>query len=111
MSTGAITRNGTTVPEDKLFAILFRSEPHHWINATSYTYLLLTGLALFTPYLYWLATCWAAEARSASGILGSAWFTSQPSFGCMAKWRGDMATIPEDQGWKQKHQILYPEPR
>ena len=33
----------------------FGERVNHWIGAFSYTYLLMTGLAFWSPYLYWLA--------------------------------------------------------
>src|SRR5580692_8055946 len=33
----------------------FGERVNHWIGALSYTYLLMTGLAFWSPYLYWLA--------------------------------------------------------
>jgi formate dehydrogenase subunit gamma len=34
----------------------FHERVMHWLTALAYTYCLATGLAFYTPYLYWLAT-------------------------------------------------------
>jgi formate dehydrogenase subunit gamma len=101
MTTGAITRNGTTVPERQVIRYSFPERATHWINATSYTYLLLTGLALFTPYLYWLATMLGGGGtiRFWHPWIGLIYVAT--IFWMQAKWRRDMATIPADQGWKK----------
>src|SRR5438067_9103454 len=55
MSSGTVTRAGTVVQEDEVVRYGFPERVVHWINAAAYTYLLGSGLALFTPYLWWLA--------------------------------------------------------
>lgn len=101
MTTGAITRNGTTVPERQVIRYSFPERATHWINAASYTYLLLTGLALFTPYLYWLAAVLGGGGtiRFWHPWIGLVYVLT--IFWMHAKWRGDMAAIPADEGWKK----------
>jgi len=101
MTTGAITHNGTTVPERQVVRYSFPERATHWINAASYTYLLLTGLALFTPYLYWLATVLGGGGtiRFWHPWIGLVYVAT--IFWMHAKWRGDMAAIPADEGWKK----------
>ena len=57
MSGGTVVRPTTVVVrrEPELVRYTFIERAYHWINAIAYTYLLLTGLALFTPICYWLA--------------------------------------------------------
>jgi len=101
MTTGAITRNGTTVPERQVVRYSFPERATHWINATSYTYLLLTGLALFTPYLYWLATMLGGGGtiRFWHPWIGLVYVVT--IFWMQAKWKADMASIPQDKEWNK----------
>jgi formate dehydrogenase gamma subunit len=43
------------VPRDEVVRYSFRERLCHWLSGLSYVYCLIGGLALFTPYLYWLA--------------------------------------------------------
>jgi formate dehydrogenase subunit gamma len=72
----------------------------HWAAAVSYVYLLLTGLALWTPALYWIAV-----------VLGGGFLTRalHPVVGLLfavvvlwmyAMWRRDMRVTPEDRRWR-----------
>jgi len=50
MSTSAILPNG------RICRYSLRERVVHWIAGISYLYLLLTGLAFWSPWLFWLAT-------------------------------------------------------
>ena len=50
MSTSAILPNG------RICRYSLRERVVHWIAGISYMYLLLTGLAFWSPWLFWLAT-------------------------------------------------------
>jgi Cytochrome b subunit of formate dehydrogenase len=43
------------ISEDRVVRYTFVERLVHWLAGLSYLYLLLSGLALFTPYLYWIA--------------------------------------------------------
>jgi formate dehydrogenase subunit gamma len=99
MSSGTFTRAGTVVREDEVVRYTFRERVGHWINGAAYSYLLASGLALFTPFLYWLAAVlggggtirfwhpWIGLVYMAT-IIWMHW-----------TWRGDMRAIPEDKEW------------
>jgi len=36
----------------------------HWVSALTYMYVLATGLAFYSPYLYWIATVLGGGATS-----------------------------------------------
>jgi len=71
----------------------------HWVAAVTYCYVLLTGLAFYSPHLYWIATLlggaptsrfwhpWIAVAFMA--VL--AWM--------LRAWRGDMRITANDRVW------------
>jgi formate dehydrogenase subunit gamma len=73
----------------------------HWASAVSYVYLLLTGLAFWTPALYWLAI-----------VLGGGYLSRllHPWVGLIftgavlvmwATWRREMKAAPEDIAWRK----------
>jgi formate dehydrogenase subunit gamma len=73
----------------------------HAAAAASYTYLLLTGLAFWTPWLYWLAVVLGGGYVSRLlhpwvGLL----FTAAVAAMFVA-WRRDMRTTPEDRAWRR----------
>jgi formate dehydrogenase subunit gamma len=43
------------VPRDEVVRYSFSERLCHWLSGLAYVYCLISGLALFTPYLYWLA--------------------------------------------------------
>jgi formate dehydrogenase subunit gamma len=79
----------------------------HWLGALFYIYCLITGLAFWSPYMFWLAVIvgGAPTARFWHPWFGVA-FTL--SMGWMYKmWRGDLATTDADRRWSKaiKHYI------
>ena len=55
MSSNIVVRHGTDLREDEVVRYTLVERMCHWVAGLSYLYVLATGLALFTPYLYWLA--------------------------------------------------------
>src|SRR5688572_14869680 len=89
MSSGRVIRYG------------FPERLVHWIAAGSYVYLLLTGLAFWTPGLYWLAIVLGGGYLSRAlhpwaGLVFSAAVAMM-----YAGWRRDMRTAPEDIAWRR----------
>ena len=79
----------------------FHERMNHWFSGLTYVYLLLSGLALYSPYLYWLA------ALLGGGPTVRFW---HPWIGLLfavaviwmhAIWRGEMRTTPEDLAWRR----------
>ena len=56
MTTDAVSRSSAAhQDEEKIVRYTLTERVNHWIGALSYIYLLMTGLAFWSPYLYWLA--------------------------------------------------------
>ena len=55
MSSNIVVRHGTDLREDEVVRYTLVERMCHWVAGISYLYVLASGLALFTPYLYWLA--------------------------------------------------------
>jgi formate dehydrogenase subunit gamma len=72
---------------------------HHWMAGLSYVYCLITGLAFWSPYLFWLAALVGGGATARfwhpwSGVI----FTASVLW--MYKlWRKDMAATAADRAW------------
>src|SRR6202161_3321482 len=100
MTTDAVSRsNAADQNTETIVRYTLGERLNHWIGALSYTYLLLTGLAFWSPYLYWLA------AVVGGGPTARAW---HPWFGpiftaslvwTFVEWRGDMKIDDADRAW------------
>jgi len=101
MSSGTITRAGTVVPEEQVLRYDFSERAAHWINALAYSYCLFTGLALFTPYLFWLAYVFggAPTIRFWHPWVGLVYTVT--ILWMQAKWKADMVAIPQDKEWNK----------
>jgi formate dehydrogenase subunit gamma len=71
----------------------------HWIAALSYVYVLLTGLAFYSPHLYWLATILggAPTSRFWHPLLGVVFAIS--IVWMLRAWRSDMHITNADRKW------------
>jgi formate dehydrogenase subunit gamma len=101
MSGGTIARPTTAIPEDEVQRYTFAERAYHWINAISYTYLMLTGLAIFTPLAYWLAYVLGGPAtiRYWHPWVGLIYLAT--IFWMHRMWKRDMQKIPEDERWSK----------
>lgn len=101
MTTGAITRSSTATPHDEVVRYDFPERATHWVNALSYSYLLLTGLALFTPYLYWLAYVFGGGGtiRFWHPWVGLVYVAT--ILWMHSRWKAEMAPIPSDAEWRK----------
>jgi formate dehydrogenase subunit gamma len=100
MTTDAVSRPSIAHrDEEKIVRYTFAERVNHWLGALSYTYLLITGLAFWSPYLYWLA------AAVGGGSIARSW---HPWFGLLftaslfwtfKEWRRDMRINEADRAW------------
>jgi formate dehydrogenase subunit gamma len=73
----------------------------HWVAGLSYMYLLLTGLALYSPLLFWLA------ALAGGGTVARAWHPWAGVIFTVAvlwmyrMWRADMRRTEADRAWNR----------
>ena len=73
----------------------------HWIAAIAFTYVMLTGLAFYSPHLYWIATILggAPTSRFWHPWLGLAFAAALAWM--LRAWRADMRITPADRRWGQ----------
>jgi formate dehydrogenase subunit gamma len=71
----------------------------HWLTALAYTYVLLTGLAFYSPHLYWIAVVLggAPTSRFWHPWLGLLFFAG--IIWMLQAWRADMAITAGDREW------------
>ena len=99
MSGGTIVPATTVVREEQVQRYSFIERAYHWINSIAYTYLMLTGLALFTPLAYWLGYVFGGPAtmRFWHPWVGLVYFFT--ILWMHGKWKRDMRKIPQDDQW------------
>jgi formate dehydrogenase subunit gamma len=101
MSSGTITRAGVTASEEQVVRYDFTERALHWVNGIAYVYCLATGLALFTPFLFWMATVLGGgpTIRFWHPWMGLVYLVA--IFWMNSRWKVDMAPIPEDEKWNK----------
>jgi formate dehydrogenase subunit gamma len=75
---------------------------NHWLAGLSYLYLLMSGLALYSPYLYWMA---AVLGGGPTVRFWHPWFGLLFSIAVLwmhAIWRGEMRTTAADIAWRRE---------
>jgi len=74
----------------------------HWLTGFAYSYCLATGLAFYSPYLFWLAVMLGGgpTSRFWHPILGLVFFAAQMWMHHI--WRGDVGMGPADKEWLEK---------
>lgn len=71
----------------------------HWISAITYCYVLLTGLAFYSPHLYWIATLLGGAPTSRYWHPWVALVFTAVLFWMLRAWLGDMRITPQDRVW------------
>ena len=103
MSTNAVTRATAASSDEELiprYSLVERA--NHWFGAVSYIYLLMTGLAFWSPYLFWLA---AVVGGGPTARFWHPWFGlffTASLFWTFAQWRGDMEVDADDRKWAKE---------
>jgi formate dehydrogenase subunit gamma len=100
MSTGAVSHpNTASRNEDMVPRYTFAERANHWIGALAYTYCLITGLAFWSPYLFWLALIVGGgpTARFWHPWIGLLFTASL--FWTFKQWRRDMQVDDSDRAW------------
>jgi formate dehydrogenase subunit gamma len=80
----------------------YRERMCHWITSAVYVYCLATGLAFYTPYLFWIAIALggAPTSRFWHPIIGVGFFLAQ--MWMHALWSRDMEITAADREWLDK---------
>jgi len=85
---------------NRILRYTFRERVVHWAAAVSYVYLLLTGLAFWTPALYWIAVVLGGGyvSRALHPIVGLVFAVIV--LWMYAMWRKDMRVTAGDREWR-----------
>jgi formate dehydrogenase subunit gamma len=104
MTTDAVLRTTVTVGDDQqtITRYSFAERANHWFGALTYTYLLITGLAFWSPYLFWMATVvgGGATARFCHPWVGLL-FSASLSWS-FQQWHRDMEVDDSDRAWAKE---------
>ncbi len=101
MSTRVISSPRTTgEPGERILRYSLAERIHHWVGFLFYFYCLITGLAFWSPYMYWLAALVGGgpTARFWHPWFGVAFTISM--FWMYAMWDRDMRITDADRRWK-----------
>ncbi len=103
MSTSHLISSGQTTGESdgRICRYTLVERIHHWVGAFAYVYCLITGLAFWSPYMFWLAVLvgGGATARFWHPWLGVTFTLSM--FWMYRMWRSDMLTTDADRRWSK----------
>lgn len=87
------------ISDDRVVRYTFQERVVHWLTGISYVYVLLSGLALYTPYLYWIA---AILGGGATARFWHPWAGLIFTIGLLLMqwlWSADMKITDEDRRW------------
>src|SRR5258708_16017980 len=90
------------IAEDRIIRYTFRERLVHWLAGLTYLYLLMSGLALYSPYLYWMA---AILGGGPTVRFWHPWIGLVFSIAVLwmhAIWRGEMRTTSADLAWRRE---------
>ncbi|MGH9662349.1 MAG: formate dehydrogenase subunit gamma [Bryobacteraceae bacterium] len=73
----------------------------HWIAGLSYVYLLISGLAFFTPLLYWLTILLGGGPTARAWHPWAGLLFTAATVWMFAKWRDDMRLTEADRAWNR----------
>lgn len=79
----------------------FRERGVHAVAAISYVYLLLTGLAFWSPWLFWIAVVLGGGYVSRMLHPWAGLVFAAAVFAMYLRWRRDMRTSDEDRAWRR----------
>lgn len=97
-----VVREGTILPGGEVVRYSYTERVCHWANGVTYLFCMLTGLAFYSPYLYWMSYVGGspATARFLHPWVGVFFFVAV--LWMHALWKVQMASAPEDQQWKDR---------
>lgn len=102
MSSNIVSRHGTDLRgADEIVRYTLKERMCHWIAGLSYMYLFATGMALFTPYLYWIAYVLGGgpTIRFWHPWVGLIFFGGVMWMHSM--WKGSMKITDQDRQWSK----------
>jgi len=102
-----VSHQDQLIPHDHVLRYEFNERLNHWVAAGSFIYLMLTGLAFWSPWLFWLASVLggAELSRMLHPWVGLVFFVSVCYM--YALWSSQMKHDPVDtEWWKSLHYYI-----
>src|SRR5579864_5258901 len=95
----SMSRDTYLLPNGRVLRYSFRERLVHWVSGVSYVYLLLTGLAFWSPWLFWIAVVLGGGtiSRVLHPWAGVIFFFSV--LWMYAKWGPQMRSTERDKEW------------
>jgi formate dehydrogenase subunit gamma len=90
-----------TSPRSRILRYSLTERVIHWIAGLTYVYLLLTGLAFYSPHLYWIATLLGGAPTSRYWHPLAGLVFSGTLFSMLRIWLGDMRISEPDLAWQK----------
>jgi len=99
MSTHPAPHPERFAPHHRILRYAFHERAWHWVAGFSYIYLLLTGLAFWTPWLFWIAILLGGgqTSRTLHPWFGLIFATSVSAMYSM--WHAQMGVTQVDKDW------------
>jgi len=95
-----ITAATGTVHDGRVLRYTLAERVNHWIAALSYIYCLITGLAFWSPYMFWLADLVGGGPTARFWHPWLALIFVASTLWMYKLWRSDMRIMPEDRAWE-----------
>jgi formate dehydrogenase subunit gamma len=104
MTTRAVTPTTATVAYDqeKIRRYTLAERANHWLGALSYIYSMATGLAFWSPYLFWLAAVVGGGTVARVTHPWAGLLFSVSLFWSLKQWRRDMHIDADDRVWARE---------
>ena len=101
MNTDAVGRitAAANFDQELITRYTFLERANHWVGSLSYIYLLMTGLAFWSPYLYWLAAVVGGGPTARFWHPWAGLFFTASLFWTFVQWRRDMLIDDGDRRW------------
>ena len=101
MSTSQVIRSAHADQQSdgRILRYTLSERVQHWLGAFTYIYCLITGLAFWSPYMFWLADL---VGGGPTARFWHPWFGvgfALSVFWMYKMWRGDLATTDADRRW------------
>lgn len=87
------------LPNGRVLRYSFRERLMHWVSGLSYVYLLMTGLAIWTPYLMWMAVVLGGATTSRAVHPWVGLIFSVSVLWMYRIWGAQMRTTERDREW------------
>jgi formate dehydrogenase subunit gamma len=104
MNTDAVSRATAAANSDQelIPRYSFAERANHWLGALAYIYLIITGLAFWSPYLFWLATIVGGGTTARFWHPWFGLFFSASLFLSFKQWHRDMEVDDDDRAWAKE---------